>query len=147
MIMKKYDREQEKEHCLECGNELSYGRAGKKFCSDKCKNSYHNRREYASRNLKAKVNAAIERNYRILSRVMSIGMKSVSLQELALMGFDRDYMTSYRKSGRFGQCSCYNITYRITPTRIYEIKKPEPLSGSGKILSGKVMRRDSQPQD
>ena len=40
----------EKKQCLECGNELM-GRIDKKFCSDGCRNAYHNKVNPATKNL------------------------------------------------------------------------------------------------
>lgn len=108
--------------CLECGTTL-YGRANKRFCCESCKNRYHNKRYQAERNLKLRIKTVLDRNYSILSSLVSGNVYSVERQDLQLMGFNIDYMTAFSKIHNRECCSCYDISFIRTPTRIYNIHR------------------------
>ncbi len=108
--------------CLECGTTL-YGRANKRFCCESCKNRYHNKRYQAERNLKLRIKTVLDRNYSILSSLVSGNVYSVDRQDLQLMGFNIDYMTAFSKIHNRECCSCYDISFIRTPTRIYNIRR------------------------
>ncbi len=108
--------------CLECGTTL-YGRANKRFCCESCKNRYHNKRYQAERNLKLRIKTVLDRNYSILSSLVSGNVYSVERQDLQLLGFNIDYMTAFSKIHNRECCSCYDISFIRTPTRIYNIHR------------------------
>ena len=111
------------QHCLECGDPLVYGRANRKFCSEACKNRYHNRRKSISwERYKQKVIRTLERNHGILSALMAAGLKSVDVIDLAQMGFNFNYITSYRRNGRRHRFCCFDIRYDIYGDRVVDIE-------------------------
>lgn len=62
-----------KHRCLECGEEIDYGRINKKFCCTKCKNDFHNKRLQHAHAVKARVQNVLEKNYAILERLLKRG--------------------------------------------------------------------------
>lgn len=111
-------------YCLECGDEIPYGgRKGRKFCSDLCRNHYHNDRRNDVRFLHQRIDSALQRNYRILSRISEIGITQAACEDLAILGFQREMMTSCRAHSHFLECRCYEFSYRLSPRRIFQIKK------------------------
>ena len=86
-------------HCLECGNEIGYGRPDRKFCSPNCKNRYNNRKVRNYRNMKLRVQNALDKNHEILRQLVRLGVGSVSLSELSVLGFNLSYSTSHTKAG------------------------------------------------
>ena len=123
MAYKKYER-----HipvCLECGDQIRYGRTDKKFCCDECRTKYYNERAKKSRVFKRRVMKILYRNYEVLDNLMRADVDSVDLMSLVSMGFVPSLMTSYRKTGKHDECSCFDIRYIMTGTRIYSISKIE----------------------
>lgn len=118
--------------CLECGEPIVYGRTDRKFCCDKCKNQYNNRRIKDSRNVKMRVWNVLERNYAILEGLLRVGMTSVPLSDLNTLGFIQDCSTTYRRvRGGHGEYQCFDISYYKTDTRIFGLRKsPSTLSSS-----------------
>ena len=110
--------------CLQCGGVIDYGgRPDRKFCCAGCKNRYHNyrrvrRRDSAQRSVVGK----LEKNYEILDRLITLGLKSMDLITMAYMGFDQDYATSIVQIGRKHIYTCFDIRYEMTPTRVKAIK-------------------------
>lgn len=109
--------------CLECGGEIVYGRSGRKFCSQQCKNLYHNRQHHYRRSVKLMVTGALEKNYEILERLLKADITSVSLGDLSQMGYNKEFMTSYHKISGHDECRCYDIKYYCTSTRIFNIQR------------------------
>ena len=80
--------------CLECKEPIR-GRTDKKFCSDYCRNAYHNKRNKDSKNLIRNINNRLRKNYRILdSFPLKDGKTRTSRNSLINKGFDFDYITS-----------------------------------------------------
>ena len=111
--------------CLECGDQIRYGRTDKKFCSDECRMKNYNEKARMSRAFKRRILNALSRNYRILDNLVKADMDSADLMTLASMGFIPSLMTSFRKNGKHDECSCFDIRYIMTGTRIYSISKIE----------------------
>ena len=123
MEYKKYER-----HipvCLECGDRIRYGRTDKKFCCEECKTKNYNERVKRSRMFKRRVMNALMRNHEILEKLMRADVDSIDLLSLTSMGFSPSLMTSFRKCGKHDECSCFDIRYIMTGTRIYSISKIE----------------------
>lgn len=110
--------------CLECGTAF-YGRANRKFCSEACKNHYNNRRHQNARDVRLKVQTRLEKNYRILSDVLKVQKSSVDLVDLLVLGYSPNFVTSYQKTSRFTICMCYDISFTVSATRLYNIRKVE----------------------
>ncbi|MBO8485520.1 MAG: hypothetical protein IAB78_03745 [Bacteroidetes bacterium] len=113
--------------CLECGDEIHYGRTDRKFCCESCKNRYNNRKARDGRATRLKVMNALNKNHDILERMLKLGLASMDLLELKHLGFDPDYVTSYRKSRRHDEFCCFDIRYVLTPTRICSVSRIQSL--------------------
>lgn len=109
--------------CLECGGEILYGRSDRKFCSKECKNMFHNRQHHYRRSVHLHITGALDKNYDILNRLLKAGITSVSLGDLAQMGYNIELMTSYHKVGGHSECRCYDIKYFRSATRIFKIER------------------------
>lgn len=119
--VKKTERHMPK--CLECGDQIRYGRTDKKFCCDECKNRHYNNMARTSRTFKRKVLSMLSRNYDVLNELMRSGAVSVDMIDAVSMGFVPGIMTSCRKSGRHDEFGCFDIRYMMTRSRIYSITK------------------------
>ena len=112
--------------CLECGKEIVYGRADKKFCSEDCKNKYHNNMHKYSRNMHIRVLNGIEKNYEILSKLYRSRVLSIDIGDLIALGFKIEYSTGYRKFNRHDEYRCFEFKYYITKNRLFGLQKVEP---------------------
>lgn len=119
---------QEEGSCLECGTTF-YGRKDKHFCSLSCKNRYHNKIIQAQRRYRAEVMAALTRNYAILDALVKEDRTSAPLAELKKAGFDPAYITGHRKGRyRHDDYSCFDLSFYRTDTRIFNLRRKEPVS-------------------
>ncbi|TDQ32538.1 hypothetical protein [Zeaxanthinibacter enoshimensis] len=79
--------------CREC-NEPVTGRADKIFCSDYCRNAYHNQLNKDSKNLLRNINNRLRKNYRVLdSFPLKDGKTRTSKSRLLDKGFNFEYIT------------------------------------------------------
>ena len=109
--------------CLQCGKEILYGRADRKFCSQECKNRWHNRRRYPLREeMENSVLRKIDFNHSILERIYKMGVNTVDLLTLAHMGFDARYVTSYRRVGRHDVFAIFDFQFEMTPSRLKKLE-------------------------
>ena len=109
--------------CLECGDEIHYGRTDRKFCCESCKNRYNNRKSRDSRNAKLRIINALYKNYKVLDRMLKLGLESMDLTELKHLGFDPAFVTSYRKFRRHDEFCCFDIRFIMTPNKIYSVSR------------------------
>ncbi len=109
--------------CLECGDEIKYGRSDKKFCCDACKNRYHNRQAQDSRVFRQDVLSSLDKNYIILDSLRRTALRNILITDLESMGFRRDLFTSYRKSTRREVYMCYDIRYFVRGECVTSISK------------------------
>lgn len=116
-------REENVQVCLECGDEIRYGRKDKRFCSPRCKNRYHNALTIQSRNHHNRVLAMLHRNYDILERLLVAGRDGADIMELVNLGFTPNMLTSCSRSGKHTVHACFDIRYIMTGSRIYSIAK------------------------
>lgn len=109
--------------CLQCGNVIDYGgRPDRKFCSQGCKNRYHNYRRFHRRDLSERaIMGTLDRNYQVLEKLLAMRVKSMDRVTLAFMGFDPGYSTSYCRIGRHNVYTCFDIRYELTSSRIRKI--------------------------
>ena len=114
--------------CLECGDEIVYGRKDKKFCSDECRNRHHNHQHRSGRHYRRMVTAILDRNYEILESLVSSGIEAIWVADAIGLGFNPSYVTSYRKHGKRSMCHCYDICYVTTDNRMTSISKIQNLS-------------------
>lgn len=126
MDYKRYERKMPL--CLECGNQIRYGRTDKKFCCEDCKTRHYNNMAKAGRAFKNKVIALLNRNYEILDSIIKAGMDSAERVDIEAMGFVPGMSTSYRRAGKHDVFTCYDIKYIMTKTRLSSIVKIHNLS-------------------
>lgn len=130
-------------HCLECGDIIEYGhgRTDRKFCSEGCKNRYHNKRKALSwRTYQHKVLKALEANHDILEQLLDMGITSIDRMSLEQLGFDFNYVTSYHKIGQRNVYSIFDYTYETTPSRIRNITSRWKMTETG-TEEGAVSRK------
>lgn len=118
-----YETEGNYQHCLECGNPISYGRSDRKYCSDRCRNRWHNREYRRWHRRYARVIEILEKNHSILTHLLHIGIASVPKSELAQMGYNFDFVTSCRKVGHRMECRCFDLRYYETDSRIMRLDR------------------------
>ena len=108
--------------CLECGNEF-YGRDGKKFCSSTCKNTWHNRVRRESSLIRRNVESALERNYKILSKLLNLGIHSMDKMECTLLGYNFECVTGYTRAVNHDVFSVFDIRYALSSTRLFSLER------------------------
>ena len=104
------------------------GRPDKLFCCVRCKNAWHNAKQWMQKNRKEKVISRLLKNYEILTTLIRLNKDSIEFPDLIEMGYNPDYVTGYRKQGRKSVCSCFEIRYYQTPSRISGLRKGGILS-------------------
>ena len=109
--------------CLHCGEKIVYGRTDKKYCCDDCRVEHNNSLAKDGRLFRRRVLSQLSSNYDILSTVLQSGADSISLADIISMGFAPGIVTSYTRVGRHNEFGCFDIKYRMTPTKIYSIFK------------------------
>lgn len=123
-----------KAKCLECGTRLGPdARPDQKFCSSGCRYAYHNARKYTAKQLRMKVDTILERNYRLLDQCIAEHRPSISLAEILGMGFNPAFITSSVQLGSFSECTCYDIAYRISETKVFNIHRMFVTLRNGKL--------------
>lgn len=111
--------------CLECGTTF-YGRKDKKFCSLGCKNNYNNRRIRNIHRYRSEVLSRLGKNYSILESMLMDKMDSAPLERLKELGFEDTFLTGHRmKRRKHEECSCFDISYCKTGSRIFGVKRLE----------------------
>ncbi|NJL76582.1 MAG: hypothetical protein HC892_17760 [Saprospiraceae bacterium] len=80
--------------CIQCGQKMT-GRADKKYCSDDCKNKYHQTYQTGAKSEVAQVDKILHRNRQILATIMGEKRNKFTLARLDLdaMGFNFKYIT------------------------------------------------------
>ncbi len=96
--------------CAECGEECS-GRADKKFCSDSCRNSYHNKLKDDGSNYIRTVNYSLRKNRRILMELLMNQETMRCLRSKLLdLGFEPGLFTSIYTNRR-GETYFYSYDF------------------------------------
>ena len=115
-----------KKKCLDCGTEIK-GRADKKFCSDYCRNAYHNNANKDSNNLIRNTNNRLRKNYRILDGyTLKDGKTTTTKAKLQNKGFDFDFITSlYTTKKGAVYFFVYDLGYLPLDNDVYMIVKRE----------------------
>lgn len=102
--------------CINCGKELK-GRAGKKFCDDQCRSTYHNNLYKENDIALRTINKILKKNYYILRKVIEEAPnEKFSLESLSLLGFNPNHYTSINlktTTKHIIEYSCYDINYFI----------------------------------
>ncbi|WP_421877336.1 hypothetical protein [Marinoscillum sp.] len=96
--------------CLNC-NEPLHGRAGKKFCDDQCRATYHNQHKRPYEEAIKRLNAQLRKNRTILKTLCPLGKATVRKEVLENMGFSfRHFSSLYGKPGKT-YFLCYDYGY------------------------------------
>ena len=102
-----------KRRCLDCGSAIQ-GRSDKKFCSDYCRNNYHNRQNQMTNNYVRRINYVLRKNRRILEKLHLNGLEKVQKTALIREGFDFEYVTSIcQNCNGHTYFFCYEQGYQI----------------------------------
>lgn len=109
--------------CLECGDEICYGRSDRKFCSDKCRYDYHNVSARPSKINRGRTLAILDRNYAILEGLIKKHVSEIPLIQICEMGFNPAHMTSAVLNRSHLECGLYDIHYRQSGCKISGITK------------------------
>ena len=97
--------------CLHCSSPIK-GRADKKFCSDYCRNAYHNVRNRNSDAIIRQINYVLKKNRRILAKYNTMGQLKIRRSVLRREGFDFDRITSLGINSDGITCYfCYEMGY------------------------------------
>jgi len=108
-------------HCKECGANL-LGRIDKKFCSDGCRNAYHNRISRDENIEIRKINRILAKNHKVLKDFFDNDVKECPKERLAEQGFNFLYFTSLEKRSGGEKCFlCYDFGYYYTEMDIIYI--------------------------
>jgi hypothetical protein len=99
------------ERCRECGAELR-GRSDKQFCSDMCRNAYHNKKKEKLDTIVLDINHILLGNYKIIKTLILKGENRITIDAAIKMGFNFTYFTSVEMSvDREPHFLCYDIGY------------------------------------
>lgn len=126
MEYKKNQRRMSK--CLECGDKIRYGRKDKKFCCEDCKTKYFNAIAKDGRAYKRRILNMLSKNYDLLETLIKAGYEEIDLADIIAMGFAPDLVTFSHRTRRHDECRCFDIKYRKSETRLYEISKIQNVS-------------------
>ena len=97
--------------CLDCGQPIK-GRSDKKFCSDLCRNNYHNRMNRGDEKFIRNVQNILRRNRRILGELIMEEFEKVHRDELIARGFNFTFHThSYTTKKGETYCFCFDQGY------------------------------------
>lgn len=97
--------------CMECGEKL-LGRIDKKFCSDYCRNSFHNKQNSDQNARVRQISHILRKNRRILETLNKRGKTIVKKKKLIEKGYDFYYHThSYTTSKKVTYVFCFDQGY------------------------------------
>jgi hypothetical protein len=97
--------------CIECG-ETFRGRIDKRFCSDSCRSSYHNRANGDETNFMRNINNILRKNRRIMAELNPDGKAYLHRDKLMEKGFKFSYFTNeYRTRAGKTYRFCYEQGY------------------------------------
>lgn len=113
--------------CIHCTNPIARGsRPDKRFCSDKCKNDYHNAIKIANAQEIKQILATLKRNRAILKTILGDKPEVIVRREFLLKkGFEFDYHTHHVIS-QFKQYEfifSFNYGYRVVEKDLYKVVK------------------------
>jgi len=85
--------------CRNCGEEITFGRTDKVYCTDACRIDYNNRLKMEKREetpeFVKKITGILTNNYQIMRKLNVRGKTVVTEQHLRDLGFNFNYLTSY----------------------------------------------------
>ena len=94
--------------CLECSERIT-GRVDKKFCSDYCRNTYHNRENSDHVKVMRRINHILRKNRKILQKLNPSGKTKVFRKKLIDQGYNFSYHThNYTTTKNITYYFCYD---------------------------------------
>lgn len=123
--MRKYniDNPEDSAVCLECGDSFTLRRSNMKFCCEQCRYDYYNRLNAGSSYARVRCLNQLGKNYEILKSLLANGVKEMTLSELSALGFKTGSVTSFAKARRHLELCIYDIRFKQSESRIYDIGK------------------------
>lgn len=107
--------------CKECGEEI-LGRADKIFCSDYCRNSFHNRENSDVNSFIRNISNTLRKNRRILNAMIPEGKANIHKSKLVEAGFNFNYFTHiYKTQKDHIYYFCYDCGYLAMANGFYLI--------------------------
>ncbi|TNE78620.1 MAG: hypothetical protein EP332_13495 [Bacteroidetes bacterium] len=100
----------QKQVCQECGSRM-FGRSDKKFCSDLCRNSYHNRLNSEQNSFMRQINGTLKRNRKILEDLFARHTEPLNRNELQELGFNFRHYTGSERTDKGVRYFCYEFVY------------------------------------
>ena len=101
--------------CLQCGVDITKGRSDRKFCSDGCKNLFHNKLKIQEHHEIKKVDTILKRNRRILKKIFNPRKEEVFVNKEVLLkqGFDFNFHTHTHITKKYKNefTFCYDYGY------------------------------------
>ncbi len=116
--------EESEGRCLECGETIHYGsRTDRKFCCSKCKDTYHNKYRLKDRKHIQRTNRILEKNHRILRTLHENKIKEIEINELKVLGYSIDYVTSFTKTRYKTVLCCYDMQFYYSGSKLKNLTK------------------------
>jgi len=118
-----YPEIEQKVRCLECGDKIIHYRTNKKFCCNKCRDTYFNRKKKQGTRFRRMVDAQLARNYDILSSILRREKTEADIDSLSALGFKVGYATSFIKTRTMTSYACFDISFRVSDKRVFNIRR------------------------
>lgn len=114
-----------KKVCIHC-SDFVRGRSDKKFCSDQCRSSFHNKVNYDSNRFIRNINRIIKMNRNLLVKLKGLSERRLTKSQLMAKGFAFDYFT-HEVLNEKGQIIryCYDLGYFENRKGLIEIELEE----------------------
>jgi len=110
-----------KKECPICENLFS-GRADKKFCSNDCKSTFHNKLNSVANNRMRTTDSLLKKNRRVLKSFIERGVHKVHKSQLWEQGFKFPYLTQViPQSDGMTYYFCYEFGYTEYAKEYYKL--------------------------
>jgi hypothetical protein len=122
--------ENQKNYCIEC-EELLRGRTDKKFCSDYCRTSHHNRKNADLSLVLRVIDRRLKANRRILMKLydsVQNDSKLVPLKYVETLGFTFNFYTHIDVDSEKESVFCYEYGYQKIDDKKVQLLKQSPFS-------------------
>lgn len=106
--------------------DLSKGRRDRRFCDERCKNSFHNKIAFEEEREAKRINKILKKNREVLKKMTARKDKNeITKERLLKAGFDFTYYTHHKNTLHYNYqyTFCYDYGYRMVKPEIYKIVK------------------------
>ena len=101
------------------------------FCSEHCKDIWHNIRKSAIRKIRSSVMGILNNNHEILESLIKSGRTVWITPLVEAMGFKWDYFTRLVKIEHGSLvCECFDIRYRVSKLKLSQLVRIDEYSGN-----------------